>query len=402
MLFASVACVLFALVAVTANDAVSLPVSSGEYQGPRLLRGWFRYDGVWYRRIAQDGYFFRGDREISSVAFFPVYPLSMRAFHLMFGGDPAMWGVVITCVSGLVALVFFYLWCVARIGETGARFAAASLLLWPYGWFLFGAVYADAMFIALVIAAFVAIEKDRALLATALAAVATATRPVGIAVVVGLLVRKLERDGVFSLPPRRDCRPKFVGARSGGDSDEGRRPSNFRVEWQSLRLHSALPLLSLAGVGAYAAYLWVDFGDPFAFSAAGRAPGWDLKPGPRTWFKYEFFERLTRVSSGDLLYPMGLILQAVLASALVLLTPTVGRTFGWGYAAFVLVVLVIPLISSPDFQGVGRYALAAFPAFAVIGQRLATHPRLGTGVLAVSTVALSVLCVGYARGKYLA
>ena len=175
-------------------------VKPADYSGPSVLEGWVRFDAGWYRSIAEDGYYFRGDREQSSVAFFPVYPLVMRAFHSVFGGDTAAWGIFITLLSGLTVAVLFYRWCVARLGEVGARYALAMLLLWPYGWYLFGAVYADALFIALVIAAFSLLEKDRIVLATVLGAIATATRPVGLAVVVGLFARELERQGVFSLP----------------------------------------------------------------------------------------------------------------------------------------------------------------------------------------------------------
>ena len=124
----------------------------------------------------------------------------MRAFHWVFGGDTAAWGIFITLLAGLTIAVLFYRWCVPRLGEVGARYALAMLLLWPYAWYLFGAVYADALFIALVIGAFSLLERDHLVLATALGAIATATRPVGLAVVVGLFARELERQGVFSLP----------------------------------------------------------------------------------------------------------------------------------------------------------------------------------------------------------
>jgi hypothetical protein len=84
------------------------------------------------------------------------------------------------------------------------------------------------------------------------------------------------------------------------------------------------------------------------------------------------------------------------------LVPRVGRKFGWGYAVYVVAVLAIPLVGSKDFQGIGRYCLAAFPAFAVMGDRLSAHHRLATGVLAASALALGVLCSGFARGAYVA
>lgn len=384
-IYGGIAVVLFLFVAFFAHADLPLPYRQGvkpaDYSGPSALEGWVRFDAGWYRSIAEDGYYFRGEEEQSSVAFFPVYALVMRAFHSLFGGDTAAWGIFITLLSGLTVAVLFYRWCVARIGELNARFALAALLLWPYGWYLFGAVYADALFIALVIGAFSLLERDRIVLATVLGAIATATRPVGLAVVVGLVARELERQGVFSLP-RLD------------------RPSLIRFDRTKLRARSAIPLLSIAGLVSYVVYLGAKFGEPFAFVIAERAPGWDLEAGPRTWFKVEFFDRVIHFPNMGKWYTAGLVVQAALAIGLLSLTLRVGRKFGWGYAVYVVVVLAIPLVGSKDFQGIGRYCLAAFPAFAVLGQCLAARRRLAIGVLVVSALGLGLLCSGFARGAY--
>ena len=100
-------------------------VKPADYSGPSALEGWVRFDAGWYRSIAEDGYYYRGEEEQSSVAFFPVYPLAMRAFHSVFGGDTAAWGIFITLLAGLTIAVLFYRWCVPRLGEVGARYALA-------------------------------------------------------------------------------------------------------------------------------------------------------------------------------------------------------------------------------------------------------------------------------------
>jgi hypothetical protein len=390
------ALVLFVVVALFARDDLPQPTTSPDYDGPAALEGWYRFDGVWYRSIATDGYFFRGDEAQSSVAFFPVYPLVMRAFQSVFGGDAAAWGIFITLLSGLTVALCFYRWCVPRVGQTSARYALAVLLLWPYGWYLYGAVYADALFIALVIGAFTLLERDRIVLATALGAIATATRPVGVAVVVGLFVRQLERDGVFSLP-RLD---RGRVAERPPNPPEGRLRL-IRFDLSILRARNALPLLSTAGLVCYVIYQAVKFGEPFAFAIAERAPGWELNPGPRTWFKVSFFERVQNLPDG-VVYTNALAVQALLAIGLLTLTFRVGRSFGWGYAAYLAMVLAIPLLSSKDFQGIGRYCLSAFPAFAVVGQFLAKRQQLANGVLIASAAILVVLCGWYSRGRYLA
>jgi hypothetical protein len=402
-IFGVIAVALFVFVAFFAHADLPLPyheeVKPADYSGPSLLEGWVRFDAGWYRSIAEDGYYFRGDDEQSSVAFFPVYPIVMRTFHSVFGGDTAAWGIAITLLSGLTVALLFHRWCVPRLGEHRARYALAALLLWPYGWYLFGAVYADALFIALVIGAFVALEQGRTVAATVLGAVATACRPVGFAVVVGLLARELERQGVISFPRLDRVQTSRLG-RAPVAQDVGVPPPLVRVDRRRLRARSLLPLFSLAGLASYMAYLWAKFDEPFAFVIAERAPGWDLEAGPRTWFKVEFFERLADYPNDGVWYTSGLVVQALLAFGLLLLTPLVGRKFGWAYALYVVVVLAIPLVGSKDFQGIGRYALAAFPAFAVVGDRLAPRRRIGPVVLAASAIALGLLCSGFARGAY--
>src|SRR4051794_1894803 len=47
------------------------------FTGDFLFDGWMHWDGAWYSSIAEHGYTYRPN-EMSSVAFFPAYPLAMR------------------------------------------------------------------------------------------------------------------------------------------------------------------------------------------------------------------------------------------------------------------------------------------------------------------------------------
>jgi hypothetical protein len=335
------------------------------FSGPRALAGWMHWDGEWYRRIAEGGYFFSTQRQ-SSVAFFPAYPELLRMLADV-AGDPAVWGVVVTAASGAAIAVLLPSWCARMGAERSALTTLLVLLAWPYAWYLVGAVYADALFIASALASFVLLESDRPVASGVAGAIATAARPVGGAVVIGLAVRTLER--------RRGSR---------------------------LRVRDAGVLLSVAGLAAYVAYLARRFHQPFAFAEAEGAPGWDQHPGPAVWFKQPFWHRLVHLPTSGTEYFACIAFQAVLAIGLLALVPLVVRRFGWGYGAYTLAVLGLPLLSSKDFQGLGRYALAAFPAFAVLGDGLHERPRLRRCWLPVSSSVLVVLTAAYARGAYLA
>jgi hypothetical protein len=361
------------------------PVGPATFPGSSVLEGWYRFDGGWYRYIAENGYFFTDASQQSPVAFFPAYPLAMRVVDAIVG-DPILAGMIVTFACGLGAAVLFHAWTRDRFDEATARTALLVLLLYPYAWFLFGAVYGDALFLVAAIGAFVLLERDRPVLAGLAGAVATATRPVGLAVVVGLVLLALARRGGW----RR---------------------------WRDLRARDAGVLLSLGGLVGWCVFLWVRFGDPLLFSRIQGAQGWDQGDGPRTWFKVTFFQRLKNLPLWlsdavmgtnthhpnpwtESAYSLGVILQALCLLGAIALVPLVVRRLGWAYGAYVLTLVLIPLLGTKDFQGVGRYVLAAFPCFAVVGQRLAVRSLLRWAWLSISASLLLLLSSAYARGYY--
>jgi hypothetical protein len=369
LLFATIAIALWVVAWLSSTGAGLIDAAPREdfFSGSRVFAGWVHWDGEWYQRIAQDGYFFSIEVQ-SSAAFFPGYPLVLRGLSRI-GGDPALWGISVTVISGAAVSLLFPDWC-NRVGlRRAAPFALAALLLWPYAWFLYGAVYSDAMFLAFALGAFAMVERDRPVAAGLLGAVATATRPVGVAVLVALVVRVIERR---------------------------------RREGQPFAVRDAGVLLSASGLLAFMAYLQHRFDKPLAFAEAQDAPGWVNSPGPRTWFKYVVFERLADLPHSGTQYFGSVVVQAVLAIAFVALVPLIVRRLGYAYGIYTFMVVGIPLIESKDFYGLGRYCLAAFPAFAVIGDLLSTRPRLRVAWLVISAAGLVFLTGAYARGRYLA
>jgi hypothetical protein len=383
------------------------------YTGPRWLAGWVRFDAGWYRNIADNGYFFAGKTAQSSVAFFPLYPLLTRWLQHAFGGDTSMWGIPITFASGFGAALLYWHWLRRRFDLATARVAFALFAVWPYALYLYGAVYADALFVFLVLAAFVAIDHDRVALAALLGALATATRPVGVAVVLGLTARVLEQRGAVLLPvldrirglsSRGSADPPFgeAPAGDGAGSTGAGRPRPIVVRLRRLRALDPTILLSATGLVTYMVYLSQKFGDPFAFATAEAAPGWDQDPGPKVWFKTAWFSRLVHLPDSGLRYFAVVTLQGLLVLAMVLLLPRIVRRLGWAYGGYTLVLLAFPLLGSKDFQGLGRYALGAFPAFAMAGELLVGRPRLRRAWFTFSVLALCFFASSFGRGGYVA
>lgn len=408
LLFSVVAAFAFVVVAISGpiylhegNRAVG-PV------GATWLDGWVRFDGSWYLEIARHGYSYSGPHIQSSVAFFPAYPLTMRGIGGVIGDD-ALAGILLTLVCGLGVAVLFAVWCAERFGNRVARLAIAFLLAYPFAFYLFGSVYADALFIAAMLGAFLLLEHDRPVLAGLVGAVATAARPVGLAVVLGLVVRALEARGAlpgspFTRHPLTAADGVAAAAPPGGSTLVAV-PAAQRIAWfprqldlRRIRARDAGVLLALAGLIAYCVYLGVRFGQPFAFERVAGAVGWNQAPGPRTWFKYHTGYSLLHppyTFTDFSTYAQGLLTLGALA-----LVPWVVRRLGWGYGIFTLAVVVVPALSTKDFTGMGRYLLAAFPCFAVLGAVLSERPRRAAAYLAISSSLLALALVLYTRAEY--
>ncbi len=359
LLFCAVAAVLWAVVALS---VAHLPWSShprvGYFAGRPWLEGWVQWDAGWYHSIAERGYTYVPGRQ-SAVAFFPAYPLAMRLGRALVG-DSLLAGILVTLGAGLALAALFWSWLRERLSTPAAWTALALFLLYPYAYYLFGAVYADALFVAAVLGAFVLLDRGHPWWAGLVGALATAARPVGLVVVVGLVLRAVERRG-------------------------------------GIRWPDAGVLLSVAGLVAYCVYLADRFGDPFLFAEVEQY--WGQGAGPRTWFKLEFFEGVTRF--GDPPAWVAYVSHPVVTLAALALVPLVFRRFGWGYGVYCLLVVALPALSTKDFFGMGRYVLAAFPCFAVAGELLVARPRLRAAALVLSGAALVVTTSLFARGSYI-
>ncbi|HVF31631.1 MAG TPA: mannosyltransferase family protein, partial [Acidimicrobiales bacterium] len=261
---------------------------------PAWLEAYSRFDSGWYHSIAENGYFYAGRDRQSSVAFFPAYPAAMRVVGTLLFGQLAVGGIVVTLLSGLGAAVLFFRWVSAFLGTATARLGLALLLCYPFAFYLFGVIYSDALFLLAVLGAFCLLERDRPVLAALVGVVATAGRPVGVALVVGLFVRGLEIHGV--LP---GSKPAALVAGHAAPSDPIRVPGGARVPLlptrpalRELRARDFAPALSLLGLAAFAALLWVRFGDPLAFSKVSSAPGWGKAFDVESLLKLHLFRLL--------------------------------------------------------------------------------------------------------------
>ena len=194
-----------------------------------------RWDAISYLGIADDGY----EGPERRVAFFPLYPLTVRA-GAAFSGSETVHLLVAYLVSAAAFLGALYLLHrlvdLARTGDR-ARDRPARGVFSPWSFF-FSAPYTESLFLLLSIGAFYAARTDRWALAGVCLALLSATRNTGILVAVPV--------ALLYLWPRR------------------------RLAWDAAWL-----LLAPLGLVAYCLHLNAVRGDPLAWVDAQEAEEFD-------------------------------------------------------------------------------------------------------------------------------
>lgn len=307
-----------------------------------LLNAWLYRDSQWYLTIVQDGYHYFGAGHRSAVAFFPVYPILIKALHGLTGIDLDLSTMIVSNLAFLGAMVFLHKLCARAYGEATARRATFYMAIFPTAFFTF-APYSESLFLLFSIASLYYMRGRRWWLAGIFGGLAAATRVLGF-----LLVLAFAWDYLHS---RR-----------------------FRL--RSIRLDALAGALIPGGLGAYMLYLYGLTGDPMAFvkSAAGwnRAATWpwqvlttSLEDVPKT------------ATYGQYLQAHALIENGLVIACLLLLLAAIRRipfSFILYGLACIAVLLSAPVVSSTvPVTSMSRYLLVLAPIYVVLA-RLGRFP----------------------------
>ncbi len=354
------------------------------------LNLWAHWDGAWYSQIATEGY---AAHAPASTAFFPLYPLLVRSFAELFGGPLSLgatssWGMLVSLLFLPLALFFVYRIAEDSFGQGTARGTVLALAFFPTAFFL-NSAYTESLFLALSAGSIWAARvRKELLLACVLAALAGATRNVGVFLVVPLFIEWLKEA--------REC------------------------GWSREQLGRGASLaLVPAGLLGYMAYLWWRFDDPFLFYSAQEV--WNRRPVDPLTLTVDVFAE-AYMSLGTALgqeTPADSALAGIIgrlqdpndAYSLLFLLVAV--------ALFVVGLRVLPLslslytlllfISAVSFgkpatplMGFSRYVLVAFPLFITLAVLLEGRPR-ATGVyLFISVAASLVFCAFFVSWRFVA
>lgn len=155
-----------------------------------VLTSW---DGIWYLRIVRRGYpeyvpsGITYDDPEARVAFFPMYPWLVRTVDRVLPGGDTFAALFVNLILGAVFIVLVGLLARHWFGDRAARPAMVVMAFFP-GSFVLSFAYSEALLLTLAAACLLAVSHERWVLAGVFAAIGTATRPNGIALVAATFV----------------------------------------------------------------------------------------------------------------------------------------------------------------------------------------------------------------------
>ncbi len=300
------------------------------------------WDSFWYIRIATLGYEYRPG-EMSSIAFFPLYPSLIWVMSQLPLVTPALAGWVISTIALGIGLVFLYKLVKKFHPEIDPLTPITLLLVFPTA-FLLNSVYTESLFLSLSIIFFYFLLSKRFFLAAIFLSLACLSRLNGLFLFVPFIFEYFRAYGV-------------------------KRMFNMNI--------LALPL-SLFGILGFTIYQKLNFHEPLAFLKS------QMEWGRSFALNSEHFNLMTPSSyanfSTDVLFFITCIVTGILLIKFIRAS----------YGLYVLTTALVA-ISTGTLMSFSRFTLILFPIFILIASLKNKEVKFGWSL--VSTLLLAVFTI---------
>ncbi|MCF7707871.1 MAG: glycosyltransferase [Verrucomicrobia bacterium] len=284
---------------------------------------WATWDGAHYLYLSKEGY----ERGEGSCAFFPLWPMLIRAGAWLTGGNYLLIGLILANALSFFALLWFHKLVRERFGNSVANVALLLMLAYPGALFL-QFVYSESLFLFLLMGLSLALERRRW----------------GLAAVAALLLPMTRGLGIFAVAPL----------------------AWYYMSRSRKQMRLGVLLMPLSGYAAYLAWMWLLTGNPFEGFHA------------QTQWKVGLAGEVTQVNSALNLFNVpefiikfvtinglhvyfGSFLDRVWFVLMLIILPLLWRRdrewFWWALALGLMPAVVCSLVSFT------RYLLMAFPVF---------------------------------------
>ena len=299
-----------------------------------LLAPWANFDGVHYLAIAGNGYTNNG-------AFFPLFPLTIYFLTSLFGAIQAFGpvqyfsGLFLSNAYFLLALVVLYKLLKLDYKDNVVFRTILVLLVFPTSFF-FASIYTESLFLLLSLLAFYFARKRNYFAAGLFAALLTATKFVGIAILPALILEVAINEKILSIKVLKQ------------------------------KLLKLLPiLLAPLGLIAYMYYNSFKWGDPLFFvkaqeEFANNRSSSSIILFPQTIIRY--FKIFFTVSPNQFEFWVALLELSAFIFASIMLYVAYKKGVRATYLVFAILAFLIPA-STGTFTSMPRYVLTMFPVF---------------------------------------
>jgi hypothetical protein len=309
-----------------------------------------RWDARWYQSIADNGYSFDPEKE-SNVAFFPAYPLFVRALaHVT--GDTVLSALLISNLFALLACFVLHALVKRETSNEGAADdAVLFFVLSPVGFF-FSIFYTEGLFVFLAITCVACARSGYFGFAAAACAVASATKALGVLLIIPLGMQLHHTVRQAKAPPAAYL-------------------------WL---------LVAPTGLAMYMGYLYQEFGSVLTFMEAERAWGRELAtPFLGLW-------RMRRHSALD----RAVVVLTILAGV-ALVRELFRRDLWRGYGVY-SAVFFLAISSTGILTSLPRHTSAIFPLYLALGLVSSAHRHTRVPLLVTSGAMFLVSSVAFTNG----
>ncbi len=339
---------------------------------PNWIWGFGNFDGVHYLRIAQNGY----TSEFTS-AFFPLFPFLIKLFSVFFPRTPGLdlriytdpsyfySGIFISNAFFIAALYMFYKLIKIDYAKSFAKKSLILLLVFPTS-FYFGAVYTESLFLFFAVTSVYFIRKQKFLLASIFMSLATATRIIGVFLILIYLIEVIKTL-----------------------------KGNSLINKTRLKIILGF-LIAPIGLVVYSLFLNTNYGDPLYFLSVQPKFGADRSSSlvllPQVLYRYvKIFLNVPFISLGA--FNAFLELLFTLLPLMFLLFYI--KKIRLSYWIFSLSSLILPTLTG-TLSSMPRYVLMAFLVLPVFVQILDKHFKLFVLIfILLGVVLLSLFIRGY-------
>jgi hypothetical protein len=343
-----------------------------------LLTSWGNWDAERFVHIAQYGY-----QSAYDTPFFPLLPLLIKGFALLFGNQGFLAiGMIISNVALLGALFVIYQLAGEVLGEQVGRRTLLYLCIFPTAFFFFAA-YNESLFLLLTCSSFLSMRHQKWWLAGILGLLAAVTRTAGLMLALPYLY---ELWNSRIRPAETDQRPGF---------------------WRQIQglLPKALPILLLPlGTLAYCFFCGQLFGAPLAFAIVqghwGRVTAF-----PWMGLIDAFIDLFAIQPFGSFL-EVHLLLDITATLGAIALTVVSWRKLPHSYALWmtllVLYMLISPALNQDDtLQSNQRFILEMFPGFIALAAAGLKRPRLHYALLLAFPFLQAIMAVLFVLNRWM-